>query len=118
MARWSWTGILRVVKPMAAGLGLAFLATAWLDGPPPVNFSPESPHSAKQAEIVESQAELVIERNVMKLGSLLSLKAAEPGLADQSAGPGEDESGLYFDPDGRSVPAVKGAVSDSPAVQP
>lgn len=118
MAYWSWSGILRVVKPVAAGMGLAFLATAWLDGPPPVDFSPESPYSAKQAEIVESQAELVIERNIMKLGSLLSLKAAEPTLLGQSSGPGENESGLFFDPDGKSVPAVKGVVSDSPTVLP
>ncbi|AMK12838.1 MAG: hypothetical protein AB7E51_17290 [Pseudodesulfovibrio sp.] len=118
MALWSWSGILRVVKPVAAGMGLAFLATAWVDGPPAVNFTPESPYSAKQAEIVESQAELVIERNIMKLGSLLSFKAAEPALVVPPAGAGEDESGLFFDPDGKSVPAVKGAVSDSPAVQP
>jgi hypothetical protein len=54
----------------------------------------------------------------MKLGSLLSFKAAEPALVVPPAGAGEDESGLFFDPDGKSVPAVKGAVSDSPAVQP
>ncbi|WP_319542225.1 hypothetical protein [uncultured Pseudodesulfovibrio sp.] len=67
----------RVLKPIAAGLALAFLATAMVDKPAPVHFQPENPYAAKQTEILEPQAELIIEKNIMKLGSLLSVPAIE-----------------------------------------
>ncbi len=66
-------GVMKILKPIGAGLALAYLATGLVDGPPPVNFRPENPYSSKQAEIVEPQAALVIEKNIMKLGSLLSV---------------------------------------------
>ncbi|BDQ38485.1 hypothetical protein SYK_28450 [Pseudodesulfovibrio nedwellii] len=75
MAFGNSSNLVRVFKPIAAGLALAFLATAMVDKPAPVHFQPENPYAAKQAEILEPQAELVIEKNIMKLGSLLSVTA-------------------------------------------
>ena len=108
MAFVSWSGILRVLKPVVAGMGMAFVATALLDGPPPVNFQPENPFSAKQAEIVEPQAELVIEKNIMKLGSLLSVQADEPG-SGQVIGPVGGDLGQIFDigPGAETAPQVR-----------
>lgn len=72
MAR-SKTSILRVLKPIVAGLAVAYLVTAFMDKPAPVHFQPENPYAAKQEEIVSPQDELVTERNIMKLGSPLSV---------------------------------------------
>ncbi|QJB56604.1 hypothetical protein [Pseudodesulfovibrio sp. zrk46] len=65
--------IIRVLKPIVAGVALAYLATAFVDKPAPVHFQPENPYAAKQEEIVETQADLVTEKNIMKLGSPLSV---------------------------------------------
>jgi hypothetical protein len=104
MPRWTWAGTIRVLKPVLAGVALAYAATGFVDGPLPVNFSPESPNSAKQTEIVEPQAELVIERNILKLGSLLTFQAENPALVRRQASP-EDELGMFYDPGVRSAPA-------------
>ena len=112
MAWWTWGGLIRVLKPVAAGVALAYMVTGFVDGPPPVNFSPESPNSAKQTEIVEPQAELVIERNVMKLGSLLTFQrdsADQGGNGADSAGNG---LGMFYDLGGEA-PSVKGVVDGS-----
>jgi hypothetical protein len=97
MSRLTWGGMVRVLKPVMAGMALAYLVTGVVDGPPPVNFSPENPHTAKQTEIVEPQAELVIERNILKLGSLLTFQAENPALVRQQAAPNEG-LGMFYDP--------------------
>lgn len=65
--------VVRIVKPIVAGLALAYLLTAFVDKPAPVHFQPENPYAAQQAAIVKTHAELVVEKNVMKLGSPLSV---------------------------------------------
>lgn len=65
--------ILRLAKPIVAGLALAYLVTAFVDRPAPVNFQPENPYAAQQSAIVEPQVTLVVEKNIMKLGSPLSM---------------------------------------------
>jgi len=77
MAAGRWAIILRILKPLAAGVALAYLATAFVDKPAPVHFQPENPYAAKQAEIVEPQAGMVMEKNIMKLGSPLSVQSSE-----------------------------------------
>ena len=96
MFRLTWGGAIRVFKPVMAGVALAYLATGFVDGPPPVNFSPENPNTAKQTEIVAPQAELVIERNILKLGSLLTFQAESPALVRQQALPNEG-LGMFYD---------------------
>ncbi|MEZ7197341.1 hypothetical protein [Pseudodesulfovibrio karagichevae] len=116
MSRWTWAGTVRVLKPVLAGMALAYVATGFVDGPPPVNFSPESPNSAKQTEIVEPQAELVIERNILKLGSLLTFQAENPALVRQEAAPNEG-LGMFFDPDVQPPPAEGAGAGASEAGQ-
>lgn len=77
MSTGRWPTILRILKPLAAGLALAYLVTAFVDKPAPVHFQPENPYASKQAEIVEPQAEKVMEKNIMKLGSPLSVQPDE-----------------------------------------
>jgi hypothetical protein len=115
MGLTSWSSILRALKPVAAGVALAYLVTALVDGPPPVNFRPENPNSAKQAEIVEPHAELVIEKNVMKLGSLLSVKVDEAAYR-KVGGVVVNESEMFFIPESGpgSLPSVKGEVVELP----
>ena len=116
MAWWTWAGMVRVLKPVAAGVALAYVATGFLDGPPPVDFTPENPRSAKQAEIVEPQAELIIERNVMKLGSLLTFRAEDSVREARRAESANGDLDMFYDP-GANVPAVKGAVTDVPEAE-
>ncbi|WP_319581573.1 hypothetical protein [uncultured Pseudodesulfovibrio sp.] len=111
MFRLTWEGTLRMLKPVAAGVALAYLATGFVDGPPPVNFSPESPNTAKQTEIVVPQAELVIERNILKLGSLLTFQAGSPALVRQQATQNEG-LGMFYDP-GVSGPSAEGGIPGS-----
>ncbi|MBI9080405.1 MAG: hypothetical protein JEY79_11775 [Pseudodesulfovibrio sp.] len=66
--------ILRILKPFVAGLALAYFVTAFVDKPAPVHFQPENPYAARQADIVEPQAKMVMEKNIMKLGSPLSVQ--------------------------------------------
>lgn len=75
-SRFSST-LLRLLKPIVAGIGLAYLVTAFVDKPAPVHFQPENPYAAKQEEIVEPQVSMVMEKNIMKLGSPLSVTADE-----------------------------------------
>jgi len=122
----SGSGIIKIFKPICAGMALAFLVTALVDGPAPVHFQPENPYAAKQAEIVGPQATLVIERNIMKLGSPLSVKAAgdvvEPVKDIPSPHDPEAEvitgntveSELPPDPEPAGSPTVKGEVTEVP----
>jgi hypothetical protein len=64
--------LIRVLKPVVAGFALAYLVTAFVDRPAPVNFQPSNPYASGQSKIVEPQVELVVEKNIMKLGSPLS----------------------------------------------
>lgn len=67
--------IIRLLKPIVAGVGLAYLVTAFVDKPTPVNFQPENPYVSEQEKIVEPQVDLVMQKNAMKLGSPLSVPA-------------------------------------------
>jgi hypothetical protein len=116
MFRLTWGGTMRVLKPVMAGVALAYMATGFVDGPPPVNFSPENPHTAKQTEIVVPQAELVIERNILKLGSLLTFQAESPALVRQQASPNEG-LGMFYDPDVGASPVGEAASGPSGTAQ-
>ena len=65
--------MIRVLKPIVAGLALAYLVTAFVDKPAPVHFQPENPYAAKQEEVAEPQADTVMDKNILKLGSPLSV---------------------------------------------
>jgi hypothetical protein len=65
--------LLRLGKPILAGLALAYLVTAFVDKPAPVHFQPDNPYAAQQSSIVEPETTLVTEKNIMKLGSPLSV---------------------------------------------
>lgn len=84
--------LLRVLKPIVAGMALAFFATAFLDRPAPLHFQPENPYAPKQSEVARSQVDLVMDTNVMRLGSPLSVVPGQ-GLDGQDADgdPGQKE---------------------------
>lgn len=104
-------GVLKILKPIGAGLAVAYLATAFVDGPPPVHFHPENPYAAKQAEIVESQAALVIEKNILKLGSLLSVSEGDIVMPKSTAFSGDEIEVL---PGLGAGHEVKGLVTGAP----
>ncbi|BCS89503.1 hypothetical protein [Pseudodesulfovibrio sediminis] len=122
----AWKGLIRILKPVGAGLALAFLATALVDKPAPVHFQPENPYAAKQTEILEPQADLVIERNIMKLGSPFSVQPAgdvvepvkepvQPIKPETEVLSGSTvESDLLPDPPPQGSSSVKGAVTETP----
>lgn len=83
MAAGRWATILRLLKPVVAGLALAYLVTSFVDKPAPVHFQPENPYAAVQSAIVEPQADMVTEKNIMKLGSPLSVNPDE-GFPDEN----------------------------------
>lgn len=70
------SGILRILKPVAAGVACAYLATAWVDRPAPIHFEPENPYAAQQSKIVEPPVDIVMVKNIMKLGTPLSVLSA------------------------------------------
>ncbi|MEF2230165.1 MAG: hypothetical protein V3571_04490 [Pseudodesulfovibrio sp.] len=76
MAEGRFATLLRLGKPVVAGLALAYMVTAFVDRPAPVHFQPENPFKAQQTAIVEPLVGLVVEKNVMKLGSPLSITPA------------------------------------------
>lgn len=65
--------IIRILKPIVTGIALAYWLTAFMDKPMPVHFLSENPYAAKQEEVVKSQESQIIEKNIMKLGSPLSV---------------------------------------------
>ena len=69
--------LLRLLKPVVAGMAIAYVVTAFVDKPSPVHFQPENPYASKQAEVAEPQTDLVMEQNIMKLGSPLSVRPEE-----------------------------------------
>lgn len=82
MAQGRSTTILRLGKPLVAGLALAYLVTAFVDKPAPVHFQPDNPYAAQQSAIVEPEVNLVVEKNIMKLGSPLSVTPDKGAPAD------------------------------------
>jgi len=111
--------VVKILKPIGAGLALAFFVTAFVDKPAPVHFQPENPYAAKQSEIVSSQAGVVIERNIMKLGSLLSVSEGDIVIPEHAAAPAtapapeEAARPVEAIPEG-SGPEVKGEVVQPP----
>jgi len=79
--------IIRILKPIVAGVALAYLVTAFVDKPASVHFQPENPYASKQEEIVESQSAMVVEKNIMKLGSPLSMTPEEGVPTDNPLAP-------------------------------
>lgn len=65
--------LIRLLKPIVLGVGLAYLVTAFVDKPTPVIFQPENPYASEQQKIVEPQLDVVMQKNVMKLGSPFSV---------------------------------------------
>ncbi|SOB58335.1 conserved protein of unknown function [Pseudodesulfovibrio profundus] len=81
--------LIRVLKPIVAGMALAFFVTAFLDRPAPVHFQPENPYAPKQSEVARPQTDQVMDTNVLRLGSPLSV---QPSTGVNSNGePGEVE---------------------------
>jgi hypothetical protein len=74
----------RLLKPILAGVALAYLVTAFVDKPAPVDFQPMNPYASAQSKIVAPQVDLVMEKNIMKLGSPLS---ANPETVTPEANP-------------------------------
>lgn len=112
------TTILRLLKPIVAGMALAYLLTAFVDKPAPVHFEPENPYASKQAEIVEPQTELVLEQNIMKLGSPLSVRP-ESNVPEENplAGLGDVSLEVPSTEDlfnNGSAPSVRGDVTAPP----
>ncbi|ADU63973.1 MAG: hypothetical protein KUA35_06255 [Pseudodesulfovibrio sp.] len=117
--------IVRMLKPLLAGIALAYLVTAFVDRPAPVQFQPRSPNASAQARIVEPQVDMVVEKNIMKLGSPLSnVRATSPAdnpLARLEVRPvvrGEDDNATTLSPapQGAGVGAgkMRGIVSGVP----
>lgn len=97
----TWTTLIKILKPVFAGLGIAYVVTAFVDRPEPVHFQIENPFAAEQTAIVEPYKDVVEEKNIMKLGSPLSAVATEtvpatnplaplsPGEESATAGPAD-----------------------------
>ena len=68
---------MRLLKPVVAGLGLAFFATAFLDKPAPVFRGEEIAIASGEAAGVARESRIIAQSNVMKLGSPLSAGAVE-----------------------------------------
>jgi len=112
MGIFSGSNLMRVLKPVLAGVGLAYMVTALVDGPLPVNFQSEEAGHAKQMEIVEPRAEVVIEKNIMKLGSLLSIKA--DNINDAIGNQPHSGADLFFAPVTSGDHFFKGQVASQP----
>ncbi|MDD3313856.1 hypothetical protein [Pseudodesulfovibrio sp.] len=95
----------RLGKPVVAGLALAYLATGFLDRPAPVHFEPDNPYAARQTAIAEPLAKLVVEKNILKLGSPLSV------TKEEERAPEENPLAVL----GRETPASGDAVSPEAA---
>jgi len=81
--------LIRVLKPIVAGMALAFFVTAFLDRPAPVHFQPENPYAPKQSEVARPQTDQVMDTNVLRLGSPLSVQP--PQGVNSDGEPGEVE---------------------------
>jgi len=76
--------LIRLGKPIAAGLALAYLATGLVDRPAPVHFQPDNPYAARQTAIAEPPTKLVVEKNILKLGSPLSVTKEEERVPEEN----------------------------------
>ncbi|MBG0788879.1 MAG: hypothetical protein H0S80_00100 [Desulfovibrionaceae bacterium] len=112
----SIAGLVKFLKPVGAGLALAYLATGLLDGPAPVNFQPENPYTARQTEIMEPHASVVVKKNIMKLGSLLSVPEGDIVLPRAPLADGDEIEVLprMDSLPGAPGPEVKGEVAEPP----
>jgi len=111
--------ISRLLKPVLAGMALAYLVTAFVDKPAPVDFQPMNPYASAQSKIVAPQVDLVMEKNIMKLGSPLS---ATPETVAPEANPlaglevrAEDDLAVVADNATAGVPAIRDAAQEDPA---
>ena len=75
--------LVRVLKPIVAGMALAYFLTAFLDRPEPVHFQPDNPYASKQQLATKPLEDVVTDANIMKLGSPLSLQP-KPDLTESS----------------------------------
>lgn len=115
--------IIRVLKPIVAGIALAYLVTAFVDKPAAVHFQLENPYAAKQEEIVEPQTSMVSEKNVMKLGSPLTVRPEVDVPTNNPLAPLEemgDDSDVNSTASAEAdnvnaTPAVRGGVEEAPA---
>jgi hypothetical protein len=111
--------ISRLLKPVLAGVALAYLVTAFVDKPAPVDFQPMNPYASAQSKIVAPQVDLVMEKNIMKLGSPLSATPetvapeANP-LAGLEGGAGDDAA-VTGDNATVAVPVIRDAAKEEPA---
>lgn len=118
MANGRRATLIRLLKPVVAGLALAYLVTSFVDKPAPVHFQPENPYAAKQETIVESQTDMVIEKNIMKLGSPLSVTPDEgvvsknPLAALETMSDDGEGNATHSD---NATPTVRGEVEEAPA---
>jgi len=122
MAQGRFSTLIRLGKPVMAGLALAYLVTAFVDRPEPVHFQPENPFKAQQTAIVEPQVGLVVEKNIMKLGSPLSVTPAvavpaENPLAALEPAPGEDNGTVTAAPAQRPVSSPSASADQPQAVR-
>ena len=121
MAGRRFATIFRLGKPIMAGLALAYLVTAFVDKPMPVHFQPGNPFAAQQSAIVEPETALVSEKNIMKLGSPLSIlpdqgvPETNPLAALEKTAP--DGEANATSAEAVSVPEAESAAGTAPAVQ-
>lgn len=106
--------MLRILKPVVAGLGIAYVVTAFVDKPAPVHFQPDNPYAAQQTAIVEPYRDVVEEKNILKLGSPLSAGPDEFDTRNNPLAPLEERLQPEDDavaPDGNGT--VRGGVDES-----
>lgn len=121
MANGRKATLIRLLKPIVAGLALAYFATAFVDRPAPVHFQPKNPYAAKQETIVEPLADVVVDKNIMKLGSPLSVAPDEErppenplaGLEGVSEGREDNATTVPVNGDEGAAPAVRGEVGET-----
>jgi hypothetical protein len=97
-------------------VALAYLVTAFVDKPAPVDFQPMNPYASAQSKIVAPQVDLVMEKNIMKLGSPLS---ATPETVAPEANPlaglegrAGDGAAVTGDNATVAVPVIRDAAQD------
>lgn len=99
-------------RPLLLGLGLAYMLTGLLDRPTPVRIDSEKNAAAKTV-MAEPKDRLVLEKNIFKLGTALSLQLLDPELDAANSDPvlGLWNSATVFDssaPQPGSAPAQNG----------
>lgn len=67
-------------KLFLLGLAAAYLATGFVDKPAPIHFEPEDHRRAAQGAALESDEQIVLRKNVFKLGDPLTMQLLLPDL--------------------------------------